>query len=154
MADLSLLLDQLQSHLATSLPSGPYPQNDVVEVWHHALHPLQLDGEADPLSHLAYLVALGDAVYTDGGRRSDLTQVRARVEVSYLYRLRHDTQVTDMRLSVRAARDVVSVVSDPSRWAPGLVSVIPQTRYSSQIVPDEPYLLCVTSYDLYLDEDS
>lgn len=154
MADLTTLLDALEAYLVASLPSDRYQQNDLVEVWHHAAHPLVLDGEADPLAHLALLVALGDAVYTTGGRRSGETQVRARVEVSYLYRIRHDAQVVDLRQSIRAARDVVSAVSDPSRWAPGLVDVVPQTRYTSQLVPDEPYVLCVTSYDLYLDEES
>lgn len=150
--DLRSVLDRLQTHLTNNLPYTDFQQNEINERWNHSQNPIVIDGQADPLAHLGFLVALGDAVYTTGGRRNSITKIRARVEVSFTYRLRPTDQVADMRLSTVAAREIIRLVCDEAAWAPGEVNAIPQTRYSAQLVPDQPYLFVVTSFDLDFEE--
>ena len=142
----SQICRQLRNHLAAQLDATPYQQDD--EAWHVALRPLRtgIDLEPEPLAHLALTVVIGASSSDDLYRSRPGHDMRnvSRLEVSFNYRLRPDSQLTDWDLASDAAEDVAKLVFDEDRWAFGQLEVVRVEDAVSPQLGDEELILAWT----------
>lgn len=143
----SQLCQQLRSHLEQHLNAAPYEQGDDGE-WKLSLRPMRtgLDLEPDSLAHLAFSVVVAATGSKDDFRNAPGYDMRhtTRLEVSFSYRLRPDSQITDWDLASDAAEDVVKLVFDEDRWAHGQCEVVNVIDGFTPQIAEEDLFLGVT----------
>jgi len=116
--------------------------------WTEAKYPFSVEESPDSTAHLEYVV-LPVVTASSGGTRdahATIYELTSRIEVQFCYYLRHTSQVADMREAATAAGDVVKAIADEARWGLGEVNVTIETRFEPRIIPDESYIIVVTSF--------
>lgn len=146
----SQIMRQLRDHLAATLDATPYQQDG--ETWHVALRPLMsgLEQEPEPLSHLSLEVSL-DSTATDPGYRAQpgrLMRWVSQLSVSFTYRLRPDSQVTDLDLASDAAEDVAASVFGHELWAPEILVTAVSQGFQVLFPPDEPTVVVSMTFTI------
>lgn len=143
----SQLCQQLRAYLEANLDATPYQQDDA-DAWKVSLRPMRtgLDLEPDSLAHLSFSVMGAATASKDDYRHvvgRDMRNV-ARLEVSFNYRIRPDSQLTDWDLASDAAEDIVKTVFAEDTWAPMDCEVINVVDGFTPQYADEDLILGVT----------
>ena len=155
--ELERITERIAEALTTHMVATPYLQG-VEESWREAEHvTAEVGGDS---AHLTFSV-LPTSSPVSSQRRSDPGEVArcvSAVEVSFAYHVRADQEREDLRLSMRAAREIASIVNDETKWTGpvdgGDVVVRLRERYRpTLLLTQEPYVLVAVGFDIEHDEE-
>jgi len=121
---------------------------DYTDIWSEAAYPFSVEESADSVAHLEYVVLPIVSTATNFTRdgHAMLIELTSRVEVQFAYWLRHTSQVADMRDASAAAMDVCRAIADEANWGTANVNVRVETRFEPRVIPDESWIIVVTSF--------
>lgn len=143
------------SDVISGLDATAYQRDgSYTDAWSEALFPFSAEESADSTAHLDYVVLAGRTLATGQTRDSEHGEIQLMtpVEVQFAFYLRHDQQVADFRLATRAAGDVVRAVARESNWGTADINVEVDVRFEARIIPDESWIIVVTSFRILHEE--
>jgi hypothetical protein len=155
--ELERITEKIAEALTANLVATPYLQG-VTESWRESPNPTgDVGGES---AHLTFSVLCRASPVTDQrrGQTGEVIRCKSAIEVVFAYHVRADTEVEDTRLAKRAAREIIAVVNDESKWlGPGdgddVVVRVRERFRPTFLLTDEPYVLVAVGFDIDHDEE-